>query len=165
MASGMKEAKSILVIVAAAAVLVLVFLMLKGGSVETVVSPDVQLPPPGTVASTGAPIAVVMSMHEDNETSLLGLIRVGTHYIVGVQFYAPPECFTSIVDGDPWPTAAAGCETGVPITGVIAGSGIAATGETIVLVETEVTGECFDMLYPNDMWPPELAACEQPPSD
>jgi hypothetical protein len=164
MASGMKEAKPILVIVAVAAVVVLVFLMLKGGSVETVVSPAVPLPPPGTVASTGGPVAVVMSMHEENETSLLGLIRVGTHYIVGVQFYAPPECFASIADGDPWPSAASGCETEVPITGVVAGSGTAATGETIVLVETEVTGECFDMLYPNDLWPPDLTACEQSPS-
>jgi hypothetical protein len=160
----MKELKPIVAIVFAALVVVLAFLLLKGGTTEIVVQPDYQLPPPGDVGPTGTPVAVVASMREDNETTLLGLISVRTHYLVGVQFYAPAECATSIGDGDPWPVSASGCETDVPIEGVVAGSGTAATGETIVLVDTEVSGECFDALRPNDLWPAESPACEQPPS-
>jgi hypothetical protein len=163
-ASEMRELKPVLVIVAAAAVVLLVVLALKGGSTEIVVQPSYQLPPPGDVGPAGTPVAVVAAMREDNETTLLGLIRVRTHYIVGVQFYAPAECATSLGDGNPWPVSASGCETDVPIEGVVAGSGTAATGETIVLVDTEVSGECFNTLQPNDSWPPESPACAQPSS-
>ena len=154
-----REIKPILAIVASVAVLVLVVLALSGGSTETAILPSVELPPPGEVGPTGTPIAVVVSTHQDQETSFFGLRRGRTHYIASVQFYAPSGCQSLIADSDPWPPSAAVCSTEVPISGIVSGLGVAATGEAIVLVDVEVAEECFIALDPGDTWPPEIPAC------
>ncbi|MGA9598518.1 MAG: hypothetical protein WBV06_20345 [Acidimicrobiia bacterium] len=154
-----REIKPILAIVASAAVLVLVGLAFLGGSTKTTILPTVELPPPGDVGPTGAPIAVVISTHQDQETSFFGLLRGPKHYIAGVQFYAQSGCLRLLADGDPWPASAAECSTDVPISGVVRGLGVAATGETIVLVDVEVSEECFVALDPGNTWPPDLTTC------
>ena len=154
-----REIKPILAILASVAVVVLVVLALTGGSTETAILPRVELPPPGEVGPTGTPIAVVVSTHQDQETSFLGLRRGQTHHIASVQFYAPSGCLSLIAESDPWPASAAECSTEVPISGVVRGLGIAPTGETIVLVDVEVSEECFSALEPRDTWPPDLTAC------
>lgn len=160
-----REVKPILLVLAGVAVLLLVFLALKSGYTETVILPSVDLPPPSGVGPTGTPIAVVMSMHEDRETSFFGLRRGQTHHIVGVQFYAPPDCAELLADGELWPTPAIECSTEVPITGVVTGTGIAATGETIVVVDAEISQECFNVTYPGDFWPSEAPECVETESD
>lgn len=154
-----REIKSVLAIVAAVAVIVLAALALVGGSTEISVSPSVELPPPGEVGPTGAPFAVVVSMHEDQETSFFGLRRGQTHYLALVQFYAAPGCLNLIADGDRWPASAGECSTGVPISGVIGGLGVAPTGETIVFVDAEIPEDCYNALEPGDAWPPDSPAC------
>jgi hypothetical protein len=161
----MRELKPIAIIVFAALVVVLAFLLLSGGTTEVVIQPRAELPPPGDVGPGGTPIAVVAAMHEDNETSLLGLITVRSHFIVGVQFYAPAGCAAVIGDDAAWPVAEPECRTEVPISGSVAGTGVAATGETIVLVDTEVTEQCFDALSPGDLWPSDTPSCAQPATD
>jgi hypothetical protein len=156
------DVKPILVIVAAAAGLVLAVLALRGTSTTIEVLPPVDLPPPGEAGPTGAPIAVVMSIRQDQETSFFGLWRGETHYLAGVQFYAPPDCAARIAQGDPWPAASAACATAVPVTGVVTGLGVAATGETIVMVEVEVSEACFSTLQPGDIWPPEVCTADSP---
>lgn len=154
-----RELRTILAILAGAAVVVIVVLALTGGGTETTVLPPVELPPPGAVGPTGTPIAVVVSTHEDQEASWFGLRRGRTHYLVSVQFYAPPECSPLLSDGDPWPASAAECSTTVPISGVVTGTGIAPTGETIVVVDAEVQEECFVAMAPGDTWPLTRPEC------
>lgn len=154
-----RELRSILAIVAGAAVVAVVALAVVRGGTETTVLPPVELPPPGVVGPTGTPTAVIVSTHESRETSWFGLRRGPTHHLVSVQFYAPPDCLPLLSDGDSWPPSAAECEAGVPISGVVAGNGIARTGETIVLVDVEVEEKCFGTLAPGETWPPTTAEC------
>jgi len=154
-----RELKPILAIVAAAAVLVLVALMITGGRTETTVLPPVALPPPGEVGPTGYPIAVVMSTRQDQETAFLGLLKGKSHYLVGVQFYAPSACSNLVVQGEPWPTPDVDCSSEVPVSGIVTGLGVARTGETIVLVEVETSEECFMALERGDTWPPDVPMC------
>jgi hypothetical protein len=153
-----RELRTILAIVAGATVLVIVALAFLRGATETTVLPPVDLPPPG-VGPTGTPVAVVVSTHEDQETSWFGLRRGPTHYLASVQFYAPQDCLPLLSEGDPWPGVASECSTDVPISGVVTGSGSAPTGETIVLVDVELQEGCFDALVPGDTWPPTRPEC------
>jgi hypothetical protein len=155
------DIKPILVIVAAAAVLALAFLGLRGTTTETEVLPPVDVPPPGEVGPTGAPIAVVISLRQEHETSLFGLWKRATHYLVGVQFYAPADCAARIAQGDPWPAPATACAVAVPVAGVVNGLGVAATGETIVGVEFETSEACYSALERGDLWPPATGACTE----
>lgn len=154
-----REIRPILAIGAVVTLLVLVVVALRPGGTETVVLPRVDLPPPGTVGPDGEPIALVTGLREDQETSFFGLVRGETHHIVSVQFYAPPECIETLTQDDEWPVATIECSVEVPIRGVVSGTGIAPTGETIVLVDTEVSEGCYATISPGDPWPPTSSSC------
>jgi hypothetical protein len=154
-----REIRPILAIGAVVTILVLVVIALRPGTTETVVLPRVDLPPPGTVGSDGGPIALVTGLHEDQESSFFGLVRGEKHHIVSVQFYAPPECIETVTQGEEWPVVATECSVEVPIHGVVSGSGIAPTGETIILVDTEVSEDCYSTISPGDPWPPAADSC------
>jgi hypothetical protein len=155
-----RDVKTIMAVLAGVLLLVFAALLLWGGSTETQVLPAVELPPPGAAGPNGLPAAVVMSMHKDQDTSIFGLPRSPAHFIVSVQFYAPASCLNQIADGDPWPVTIGGvCSTEVPIAGIVSGIGIAPTGETIVVVDAEVSQECFELTYPGDFWPSDQPEC------
>ena len=154
-----REIRPILAIGAVVTILVLVVVALRPGTTETVVLPPVDLPPPGTVGPDGEPIALVTGLHEDQETSFFGLVRGDKHHIASVQFYAPAECNEALTQDAEWPIVATECSVEVPIHGVVSGTGIAPTGETIVLVDTEVSEDCYSTISPGDPWPPVSASC------
>jgi len=154
-----REVKPILLVLTGVAVLLLVFVALAPGSTEIQVLPSVELPPPDAVGPGGGPAAVVMSTHQDQETSFFGLSKGPTHYIVSIQFYAPSGCSNKITDDDVWPVAATDCSTGVPVAGAVTGLGDAPTGETIVVVDAEVSQDCYNVIQPGDFWPSEAPEC------
>jgi len=157
------ETRTVLAVVAVASIVVLVVVLviaaLRPGTTEVTVLPPVDLPPPGELGPSGEPIAIVVSTREDQETSLFGFIKRDTHYIVDVQFYVPAECVSAVTDGDPWPSSTSGCSSDVAIEGVVSGTGVAPTGDGIVLVSTEVTEACFARVSPGGLWPIEDSHC------
>lgn len=154
-----RDIRQILAIAAFVTLLILAVIALRPGTTETVVLERVELPQPGATGTDGDPIAVVTALHEEQETSFFGLIRGETHHIVSVQFYAPPACIQAITQDERWPTADADCSTEVVIDGIVSGTGIAPTGETIIFVDTPVTEDCYATMSPGDFWPAATAPC------
>jgi hypothetical protein len=155
-----KEIKQILLIAAGVVAIVLAVMTLMGGSVTVEVHPPVDLPNPGELGPAGTPAAVVIELHEEQETSFFGLRKGETRYLVGVQFYGPSACTGLITDGAAWPIPDLECSTEVPITGVATGVGIAATGEAVIVVYTDVLAECFDLIDRGDWWPSNATECD-----
>ena len=149
----------ILAIAAGTAVIVLGVMAFMGTTVTTEVHPPVDLPEPGEQGPAGTPAAVVVDLHQETETSFFGLRKGETRYLVGVQFYGPAAC-TGLISVDArWPVPDSECATDVPIAGVVTGGGIAATGEAIIVVHTEVPSACFDTINRGDWWPSEGPHC------
>jgi hypothetical protein len=155
-----KEIKQVLAIAAGAVVIVLGVMTLMGGSVTTEVHPPVDLPDPGELGPAGTPAAVVVDLRQEQETSFFGLRKGETRYVVGVQFYGPSACTGLITDDAAWPLPDLECSTEVPITGVATGVGIAATGEAVIVVYTDVPTECFDAINRGDWWPSDAPECD-----
>ena len=154
------EIKQILAIAAVVVVIVLGVMTLVGGSETTVVHPPVDLPNPGALGPAGTPAAVVIELHEEQESSFFGLRKGDSRYLVGVQFYGPSACTGLITDDAPWPTPDLECSTEVPIAGVATDVGIAATGEAIIVVYADVPAECFNSIARGDWWPSDAPECD-----
>jgi len=155
-----RDIKQILAIAAGAAVIVLGVMAVMGTSATTEVHPSVDIPTPGEQGPTGTPAAVVIDLHQEQETSFFGLRKGETRYVVGVQFYVPATCAGLIPDDVAWPVPDSECSTEVPIIGVATVAGIAASGEAIIVVNTDVPTECFDAINRGDWWPSDAPECD-----
>jgi hypothetical protein len=130
-------------------------LALRPTTTNTEMLPPVVLPDPGEEPAAG----VVITLRQSGGFSLLGftfddVTRTGT-----VQFYAPAGCYEQLTIGDPWPAPFEQCTGPVSTEGTVSGGGIAATGQSIVTVEVEVSEDCYTSLAAGDAWPPATAAC------
>lgn len=152
------DLKPILITVGVVAVIILAVIALRGVTVETVIAPSVEAPPPGDQPN-GDPVAVVVSLQERQDSSFFGLVRGDTHHLAAVGFYAPAACGQLVTFDDAWPVAADECAAGVAISGPVTGLGTSASGETYVVVETEVSPECYATLEPGASWPVATGAC------
>ena len=148
--------------VAGIGVVVLVFvvvaalaLSLRPTTRETVVLPPVAFPDPGEMPAA----AVVVALRESTGFSLFGYAIGDVTRRVTVQFYAPAGCDERLATGDRWPTPFAECTGRVSSEGTISGRGIAATGESIVAVDVDVSESCFASISHGDPWPPVGEAC------
>lgn len=105
--------------------------------------------------------AVVLSKTQGGDFSLFGFaIRQPNHY-VQVAFTLPKPC--DIGDAEQWPTNRAGCTGPAGLVGSIAGSGLTAAGNAIVMVEALVAPDCFADIAPGVTWPPPTVRCELAP--
>ena len=82
-------------------------------------------------------------------------------YRVQVEFLLAGECLSRLDFGASWPVDDPACVSDVQIEGTIGGLGNAATGDTIVIVEREISEACFDALNASSggPWPPATDAC------
>ncbi len=120
--------------------------------------PTVTLPDP-----THEPAAaVVIGRHQSGGFSLLGLDFGKVTHTISVEFYAPAGCFDRVTAGDPWPAPFEECTGPVPIAGIVSGGGIAATGQSIVEVDLDVSEDCYRSISRGDYWPPATNACGHP---
>ena len=119
-----------------------VALALRPTLTRTEVLPPVGLPDPG-----GDPAAaVVVAMRQSGGFSLLGLAFSEQTHTITIQFYAPGGCYEQLTSGDKWPVQLEQCASGVAVEGIVSGSGVTATGESIVAVDVVVTEACFESL-------------------
>jgi hypothetical protein len=143
------------IIAAVIIVIGVLFVGLRSVRTEVTVEPPISIPD----ASEDPSAAVVISRLKSGGFSLFGLQFGTVTYSVTVQLYAEPGCYDRIADGGSWPPSISGCDSPVAIEGVISGGGIAATGESIIGVDVEVTGDCYDTIERGDAWPPADVAC------
>jgi hypothetical protein len=141
------------VIVAAA------FLALGSGTTETHISPAVTLPDPAVLGPSETTSALVVAKRQFGGTAILGFTFGKESYRVSAQFYAAAGCLPLVESGDMWPTPFDECATGIDLAGEISGLGLAATGESIMLVDIEVLEDCFDIVPIESAWPTDLPAC------
>ena len=151
-----REAATVLVLggIALAAVIALVFGL--GGLQST--SEPARVQPPATPPATGA---AVSGLTADEGLSILGLRLRPAVYRVQVEFLLAGECLSRLDFGASWPVDDRACASDVQIEGTISGLGNAATGDTIVIVEREISEACFDALNASSggPWPPATDAC------
>ena len=147
---------------ASVAIIIVVALpALRPSSTETGELRAVTLGDPQDLGTSGNPAAVVIGKNQSGGRSLLG-IEFGQRNRLSVQFYAPQGCSDLIDFGEQWPAPYNECTSAVPVTGAISGLGTAATGESIVTVDVEVTQDCFDDVTIGSPWPPAVATCTTP---
>ncbi|MDA1061442.1 MAG: hypothetical protein O2895_00775 [Chloroflexi bacterium] len=105
--------------------------------------------------------AAVVELIESGGLSVLGLRLRSPTYRVRVRLFAPEACLARIDGGLLWPAAHEDCRSDVPIDGVVAGEGRLATGETIVVVEREISRACYEALTASlgASWPVPAEAC------
>ncbi len=127
-------------------------------STETSTTPSVTVPDPQDLGPTDT---VIVNKRESGGTSILG-VRFGTRtYRVGIQFYDKPGCSEAVMSSESWPAVSEACSNRVAVVGAISAIGVAATGESIIGVEIEVSAECYDAATPGEFWPPPEARCSQ----
>ncbi len=104
----------------------------------------------------------VVGVFADEGLKVLGIRLESSTYRVQVQFTAAKGCLAHLVGGADWPLAAEACQSDVEIVGTVGGSGTTAFGETIVVVEREITRTCYEALEPlrASPWPPSAEACQ-----
>ncbi len=74
--------------------------------------------------------------------SILGLRLRPAVFRVQVEFLVAGECESRLDFGVSWPVDDPACSSDVPIEGTISGLGNAASGDTIVIVEREISEGC-----------------------
>jgi hypothetical protein len=139
------------IIAGALALLVLVLLFGWGVRVETEIAPPITIDPGALTADSG----VVVGKLETGGFSFLGLDFGRKTYSVDVHIAAPPGCADSIDMGEPWPSGVTECHPSPRIVGEVAGLGLSPTGESVILVRSEVGAACYDTIEPGDVWPTE----------
>ena len=136
------------------AVVALVFGL--GGMTST--SGPARVQPPVTPPATGA---VVSGLTVDEGLSILGVRLRSAVFRVQVEFRVAGECQSRLDFGASWPVDDPACSSDVPIEGTISGLGNTASGDTIVIVEREISESCFDAIDARSggAWPPAEETC------
>ena len=153
-----RDTKPVLAVVVGVAIIMVAFTALRSGTTETGELRAVTLGDPQDLGPSGTPAAVVVGKNQSGGRSILWM-EFGQRNRLSVQFYAPHGCADLIDFGEQWPAPFNECTSSVPVTGAISGLGTAATGESIVAVDVEVTLDCFDEVTTGSFWPPEVATC------
>ena len=145
----MSKSSNASVIIGAVVVVALALLAVRGMRVETSVGPSITVDP-GTLEPDAGVIAAKLEM---GGFSFLGLEFGRKTYSLDVQFVAPAGCASAVDFGDPWPAPFPACSSGLDISGEVTGRGILPSGESTIVVRTEVDAGCFEMVTPGDAWP------------
>lgn len=139
--------------VVVAVVVGVVILGANGGTRQVVIDPHPVIPPPESGAG------VVAALRQSGGRSLFGIRISDSKHYVEVEFLTGPGCSGRLRSGDVWPTGYAQCSSQVRVVGRVSGTGITASGASIVGVEFEVARSCFKLLKPGMGWPPALPEC------
>lgn len=134
-------------------------LALRPGDPEVQYQPTVTFGSPEEYGSQGSSKALVVAKHESGGSSLFGISFGTISYRISVQFFTEPGCFPLVDFGEQWPSGFAECSTDIDVAGSITGLGRAQTGDTIVVVDLDVTTDCFRGVSEGDWWPPATDAC------
>lgn len=149
------------VTLAALLILAAATLAVPSTATETDVLPTITMPDPAEAPAA----AVVIGLRRSVGFSLLGIDFGEVAHTVSVQLYAPAGCIDHITQGDSWPVPFEGCAGPVTIAGVVSGGGIAATGESIIVIDVDVSEDCYESIRRGEYWPPTSATCSAHLSD
>lgn len=105
--------------------------------------------------------AVVVSKTRKGGFSLFGYTVRQPNGHVQVAFTLPAPC--DVGDTEQWPTDSTDCVGPAGLIGSIAGSGLTAAGNVVVIVETLVEPACYASIELGETWPPPTARCELVP--
>lgn len=147
---GMDRGLVMVAVVAIIGLLVLAMRPTASTSVDAP-TPDVVPPPDGT--------AVVASRSAPGGLAPFGIRLIDPTHTVAVVFVSGPDCAALLDRDDRWPSDLAPCTGGPGVEGVLGGTGILPTGESLVRVVVTVDRECFAAVEIGMPWPTDLPEC------